>query len=110
MSLRASTILRLVALLLLFISFCSILFGHGYHFSLKTLLETLTSLPQVEMSDILQKLTISSITSDWGVFDFLRDFINSCIAGLNGAWSFVAFLGVGFSQLLMLFVSLFSGL
>lgn len=106
----ANSILKIIALLLLVFSFCSVMFGHGYHFTLETLLQNLTSLPEVNMSVFLDKLTIPSITSDWGVFNFFRVWINGITSTLNGFVAFIGFFGVGFVQLFSLLQSLISGL
>lgn len=67
-SLSANSILKIVMLLLLLFSFCSLMFGHGYHFSLQTLLETVTSLPRLDVSSLTDRITIPLITADWGLF------------------------------------------
>lgn len=109
-SFSANSILKILMLLLLFFSFFSLMIGHGYHFSLQTLLETLTNLPKVDISAFTEKITIPTITADWGVFSPISAFLNVVINILNTTVSFVVFLGTGFAQVLMLVTALLSGL
>lgn len=109
-SFSVNSVLKILCLLVLFFSFCSLLFGHGYRFGLQSLLEALTSLPEVNLSTFLEKVTIPSITSDWGAFNFFRAWINNITSTLNGLVAFIGFFGVGFVQLFDLLKALLLGL
>lgn len=99
-SLAPFILLRVVLVCLLGLSVFSILFGRKTIFGLGSFLESLSNVPSFDLSPITTFVNSWAISSDWGVFNFLRDFFNTITSSLGTAISFVAFVGTGFYQLI----------
>lgn len=109
-SLSADNVIRIVVLVLLFLSVFSILFGHHTIFGVQTLLNTISEVPSVDITKITNVVRIPEILGDWGIFDGLRGFLNTTTGILNSIVSFVCFMGEGFIQLQQFVTLLISNL
>lgn len=115
-SLSADNVIRIVVLVLLFLSVFSILFGHHTIFGVQTLLNTISDLESLSnfssdtVATFLTLVHIPEILGDWGIFDGLRGFLNTTTGILNSIVSFVCFMGEGFYQLHQFVLLIFSNL
>ena len=70
------------------------LMGSGFNFSFQELLTTLINAPAIDITWVTN--TIQSITADWGVLNFIRDFVNLLIDFFRT----LAFWGTGVVQII----------
>lgn len=93
-----SFILRFVAVILLVANLFIALFGSGNYFTFDKLLNVFQDAPDVvaKVREVLQ-MDSWKIDTDWGVFNFLRDFINTFIDIAN----FALFISLGAVQVVV---------
>lgn len=69
------TLLKIVFIIILGITIIKVLLGLDQTITFKSLLDFISDVPQVNMNDFMVFDDLR-ITADWGVFNFLRTFIN----------------------------------
>lgn len=77
-------VLGVIFIILCLFAFSSALMGRDSSLSFTGLLNSISSVPTIDMSKIFDFVNDINITSDWGVFNFFRDFINNFVLSLLG--------------------------
>ncbi len=96
-----SSIPLTVFVILFLFSFSSVLMGRDSTITFSGLLNSISSVPTIDMSVIFSFVSDSKITSDWTVFNWLRDFLNNLFLPLIGV---VVYFCASIAQLLLLLI------
>lgn len=84
-----------ILLALLFVNIPRFIAGDFVPFSFTELFNSFNSVPVIDLGWVSN--TFQAITTDWGVFNFLRDFFNLFVDMLSS----VAFIGSGIVQIIL---------
>lgn len=98
---RGSSLLSLVVCILLASCFIALLTG-GTPKTFASLLETIQSCPTLDFTFLFDWGDNILITSDWEMFNFLRDFFNLWLTAFGGLWSFLFFLAQGLVNFILI--------
>lgn len=94
----ATNVITLVFAIILVFCVFRLLFGNRPPLTFESFLSVLEDAPVVDISPIMQRLNDKlTITADWGVFNFLRDFFNL----FTGLMSFGTFVSVSMSNFII---------
>lgn len=95
------SLLGIILLVIILLNIPSLVAGNGTisdYFSFHRFMSMLENVPKCDFTWINDVIT--TIVADWGVFNFLRDFINVLIKTLSG----VTFICVGLGQVVLFLV------
>ncbi len=73
-----------IFIILCLFAFSSALMGRDSSLSFTGLLNSISSMPTIDMSKIFDFVNDMNITLDWGVFNWFRDFLNNFFMPLFG--------------------------
>lgn len=77
-------VLGVIFIILCLFAFSSVLMGRDSSISFTGLLNSISSIPTIDMSKIFDFVNDMNITSDWGFFNWFRDFLNNLFMPLFG--------------------------
>ena len=93
-----------IFIILCLFAFSSVLMGRDSSISFTGLLNSISSIPTIDMSKIFDFVNDMNITSDWGLFNWFRDFLNNLFMPLFGV---AIYFSTAIAQLLVFLVWIF---